>query len=96
VFVFLEFESIDDAQESPRRLVDSGVLEHAEWTVVPTPIGSGDVSSSLSTLSSQSADVARAGFEGPHVAQLGRRPAGRPWSSEYPPRSPCDEPALGP
>jgi hypothetical protein len=27
VFVFLEFDSVDDAQEARRRLVDSGVLD---------------------------------------------------------------------
>jgi hypothetical protein len=30
VFVMLEFESVDDAQESRRRLLDSGVLDRFE------------------------------------------------------------------
>jgi hypothetical protein len=30
VFIFLEFESVDDAQEAGRRLLDSGVLDRFE------------------------------------------------------------------
>ena len=30
VFIVLEFESVDDAQEAPRRLIASGVLDRFE------------------------------------------------------------------
>jgi hypothetical protein len=35
VFVFLEFDSVEDANESRRRLVDAGVLERFEDTHGP-------------------------------------------------------------
>jgi hypothetical protein len=38
VFVFLEFASVDDANEAQRRLVDSGVLDRFEDTHGPNVV----------------------------------------------------------
>ena len=36
VFVFLEFDSLDDAKEAERRLLDSGVLDRFDYKHGPT------------------------------------------------------------